>query len=103
MPTTEVETKTLDEEVVKDGTRLDQRSKIALMAAIIFSTQERQDIKRAVDDAFALDREVGDKLRQIRYTKKRASERKPLTPSLERVYVQRGDQPRGEWKEEKSR
>lgn len=69
-----------DEVNIDGGIRLDQRTKISLMAALIYGTMENPDIAKAVDAAYTLDQKVGDKLRFIKNQRKRAINQQPLTP-----------------------
>lgn len=49
--------------------RLDQRTKISLMASVIFGLNEAMSPYQAVDFALTIDRLTGDKLRQIKRAK----------------------------------
>ena len=52
-------------------TRLDNRTKISLMASIMFGLEETLSEEQAVDHALSIDRLVGDRLRQLKKEKNR--------------------------------
>jgi hypothetical protein len=75
----------IQERLASDASRLDQRTKISLMTAIIFSTMEEPDVKQAVDKAWEIDLAVGDKIRWWKQQRRNAQQRQPITPSIERI------------------
>lgn len=77
-----------DQKIAPFGTRLDQRTKLSLMAAILLSTasdQNAKSVEEAVNFAIDLDRKVGDKLRALKNQRKRQREyQQAITPDPER-------------------
>lgn len=57
--------------------RLDQRTKISLMSAIMFALDGSITPYQAVDYALTIDRVTGDKLREIKRRRELKFERKP--------------------------
>jgi hypothetical protein len=71
----------IQEQVAPFPTRLDERSKISLMAAVIYGTSEVQNVRSAVDAALEIDRLVGDKIRDRKYRRNG----RPLIPNFTRT------------------